>query len=387
MAREAGLLEHNPGDAPRDFSVSALLDRELRLALALDVAELGTWAWDLETNTGDIDARGAEIVGLDAGDLDDVAAAQLRRVHPDDLAGLLETIQTGIATGERFTLVYRTIHPDGSVHHVLSRARVLRDEHGAGVRLIGTNRDVTEDHRREAEQRSQLAKERHAREAAEAFLAVMSHELRTPITTIYGTASVLRRDPTRADLVELVEDLVEEAERLRRITDDLMVLSGVDRGVLSLNPEPVLFQHICKEPIADVRRRWPTVDIEVDVAAGTPPVNADPTALRQVIYNLVSNAAKYAGSDGPVTVTATVAADGLAVAVLDCGPGPGADPDALFNLFYRAPHTLGRASGTGIGLYVTAALLEGMGSSITAGTREGGGSAFRFSLPLSIADH
>ena len=360
-----------------------LRDREARLGLALDVAELGAWSWNLVTGDGDIDARGAEIVGLDPGDIGDITAAQRLRVHPDDLAGMEAGIAAGIAGGGMFTLTYRVVFADGSIHHVLSRARVVADADGRPVRLIGTNRDVTPERDRERDQEVQLERERRAREAAEAFLAVMSHELRTPITSIYGTATVIARDPHREDVAELVADLVDEAERLRRITDDLLVLSGVERGLIQLAPEPVMLQRALREPLSDVGRRFPNVVFDLQVPGSLPAVIADTTALRQVLYNLLSNAAKYAGTDGPITIEATAAGDAVEVAVLDRGPGPGDDPDALFALFYRAPHTAKQASGTGIGLYVTSQLLEAMGSSITAGTNGESGAAFRFRLPLA----
>ena len=361
---------------------SELRERELRLALALDVAELGTWSWDLRTGEGDMDARAAEIVGLPPGDVN-VQDAQTRSIHPDDLPQVERAIGAGVAGGGTFTLAYRVIYPDGSVHHVLSRARVIMDEAGVPIRLLGTNRDVTPEYARERDQAAQLERERLAREAAEAFLAVMSHELRTPITSIYGTASVIARDPHRADVADLVSDIVDEAERLRRITDDLLVLSGVERGLIQLAPEPVILQRALREPLADVQRRFPSVAFEVRVPASLPAVIADTTALRQVLYNLLSNAAKYAGVEGPITIDATPVGDEVEVAVLDRGPGPGDDPAALFDLFYRAPHTAKRASGTGIGLYVTSQLLEAMGSSVWARANDGGGAAFRFRLRLA----
>ncbi len=98
---------------------------EARLRLALDVGEMGTWTWDLRTGEGDIDERGARIVGLPSGELDDVRQAQLDSIHPDDLALVLATLEAGVAAGGTFQLDYRVIHPDGSVHHVASRARVI----------------------------------------------------------------------------------------------------------------------------------------------------------------------------------------------------------------------------------------------------------------------
>ena len=497
------------GVTPMPQLTPDLRDLEAQLDLALDVASLGTWTWDLATGQGSIDVRGGAIVGLEPGYLEDIGEAQRQRVHPEDFAQVQADVEGGLASDEPFVLRYRVIHADGSVHHVFSRARVLRDEAGRPERIVGTNRDVTaermaEEALRERDERyrllfesidsgfavvelladpdagepgirllemnpalermtglraghdtvlhpgpdaagtawlipcieavrtghqarfedatsvpgrrldvfafafrtqrrraavlvsditdrqlaeeereRQLERERRGREAAEAFLAVMSHELRTPITSIYGTATVLVRDPDRADRRELLADVHEEAERLRRITDDLLVLSGVDRGLLRLSPEPMLVQHAIDEAVADIRRRFPAVEVRVEVGAPLPAVEADPTALRQVLHNLLSNAAKYAGADGPVTVEATAAGAFVEVAVLDQGPGPGTNPDALFGLFYRAPHTSRRASGTGIGLYVAAELLRAMDATIEAAHREPRGAAFRFRLPLA----
>jgi signal transduction histidine kinase len=482
-------------------------DHGARLELALDIGEIGTWSWDLATGTGDIDERAARIVGLEPGFIADIAEAQRRHVHPDDLARLEADLKAGLASRDVFHLDYRVVHADGSIAHVASRARVFCDQDGNPVRLLGTNRDVTGEREHEAELRAReeryrtlfdamdegfgilevvfegdepvdyrfievnpaferhtgltdpvgrtarellpgreltllpvyaqvvrsgeairtrdhvpalrrtvdaycfrvgdpsqrriaafvkdvthqvavetereamLERERLARAAAEAFLAVMSHELRTPVTSIYGTAALLARDPVRPDLPDLLRDVQDEAERLRRIIDDLLVLSGVDRGHIPLSPEPVLIQHAVPEVIADARRRFPDVTFVDTIPAGLPPVIADTTALRQVLYNLVSNAAKYAAADGPVTITAVESGAVVAVAVLDEGPGVGPEPGALFELFYRSPHTAPRASGTGIGLYVASQLSRAMDATIEASNRDGGGAAFTVTLP------
>jgi two-component system sensor histidine kinase KdpD len=182
-------------------------------------------------------------------------------------------------------------------------------------------------------------------------------------------------------VAELVTDVQEESDRLVRMIDDLLVLSGVDRGLLSLTPEPVLLQHMLPNVVEDVRRRFPGVRFVTHLPVALSAVMADTTALRQVVFNLLTNAAKYAGNAGPVTLEGRERGARVEVGVLDDGPGLGDDPQALFTLFYRDPHSAGRTSGTGIGLYVVRELVSAMGSTIEARSREPSGAEFRFRLP------
>jgi PAS domain S-box-containing protein len=259
----------------------------------------------------------------------------------------------------------------------------MRDVDGRLTGFTRISRDLTLQKEIEREREVALEAERNRREAAEAFLSVLSHELRTPVTSIYGTASLIAREPDRADLVELVTDVQEEADRLVRMIDDLLVLSRADRGLVQLAPEPILLQRAIPEILADVERRGPAARFTLDMPQSLPAVLADPTALRQVLYNLMTNAAKYAGTDGPVTISARETQGSVEVCVLDEGPGLGPDPEQVFRLFYRAPHTAKLASGTGIGLYVARELMNGMGGTIDAETREGRGAMLRISVPIT----
>ncbi|KAA9357256.1 ATP-binding protein [Larkinella humicola] len=116
---------------------------KVSLQLALDIAQLGTWSWNLLTNEGYLDARGAELIGLAPGHLANVAQAQMSSIHPDDLAHTEAEVMAGIARGLPFGLSYRVIHPDQSVRHIRSRFHVVTDPKGSPVELMGTNLDMT----------------------------------------------------------------------------------------------------------------------------------------------------------------------------------------------------------------------------------------------------
>jgi signal transduction histidine kinase len=216
---------------------------------------------------------------------------------------------------------------------------------------------------------------------SDAFVGVMSHELRTPVTTIYGGLQLLRRDRKREGVSELIDDIVEESDRLRRITEDLLVLSRAEHGIVEVHSEPILVQRLVPDAVAEVERRFPTLDIDVVLEANLPAVSGDSSALRQVLANLITNAAKYA-EGSRVSVRAEAVADRVRIVVSDGGPGVPADElPRLFELFYRSPSTERRASGTGIGLFVVRELVGAMGGEVTAELAEPHGLRVVVSMP------
>lgn len=217
----------------------------------------------------------------------------------------------------------------------------------------------------------------------EAFLSLLSHELRTPITAIYGGASVLGRSDANLDpgtRNEILKDVVEEANRLERLVEDLLVLARLDEGV-EVGQEPALLQHLVP---AVINRDWPDGEgppIRVEADAGLPPVTGDETSIQQVVHNLVSNAAKYSPGGSVVEVKVESGDDEVLVRVLDRGRGLSAvEASHVFEPFYRSEAAKRMAAGAGIGLFVCRRLVEAMGGRIWAEPREGGGSIFGFAL-------
>ena len=220
----------------------------------------------------------------------------------------------------------------------------------------------------------------------DAFVGVMSHELRTPVTTIYGAAKLLAKHPRRDELETLVEDIEEEADRLYRITEDLLVLSRAEHGLVEIRPEPVLVQRLVPSVVAEVGRRFTGLEVSVDLAPALPPIAGDEAALRQVLVNLLTNAAKY-GAGAPVRVAAEATAGHVLVRVEDHGPGlPEAELAPIFDLFYRSNVNARRASGTGIGLYVVRQLVAAMHGTVTAYAVEPQGLGFLVELPADAVE-
>jgi signal transduction histidine kinase len=226
------------------------------------------------------------------------------------------------------------------------------------------------------------AREREAQQLQEAFISVISHELRTPITTILAGSRLLRRrlrDPVVAD--DLAADIEAESDRLFRIVEDLLVLSRLERRNLSIAQEPVHVAHLVERVVASEARRWPSHSFVAPDRARVKVVRGEETYIEQVLRNLLANAAKYSPIGSVVEVRLEDAPDGVAVRVLDDGPGIArAEVEQLFTLFYRSPSTAATAAGAGIGLFVSRQLVDEMGGRMWARRRRRGGSEFGFSL-------
>jgi two-component system sensor histidine kinase KdpD len=217
--------------------------------------------------------------------------------------------------------------------------------------------------------------------ARDAFVGMLSHELRTPITTIYGTAQVLRRPLGPEARRELIDDLAAETDRLYRLVEDLLVLSRFERGRLDVASEPVLVHRVVEAALARTTAQHRNLRVEVDAPPGLPPALADPTYLEQIIRNLASNAVKYAGEQARVQVRITAEDAGLRIEFEDDGPGIAErDVDRVFALYERlGAH--GPVPGAGVGLFVCRRLVEAMGGAISVRRGEGGGACFALTLP------
>ncbi len=267
-------------------------------------------------------------------------------------------------------------HPDGSRVTITANAGPIRDDEGRTIAGVAVYADVTARHEAEA--------------ARDAFIGILSHELRTPLTSIYGGAQVLLRPGRRMSpgaRRDILNDVVAEAERLRAIVDDLLVLSRVERGVDLRRDEAVLLQRIAGRVAASEQTRWPGHTFTVDAPPSLPVVAGDEGYVEQILRNLLSNAAKYGSDDGRVDVVMAHEGSEVTVRVLDSGAGiPPGDEERIFRLFYRAASTAGSAAGAGIGLYAVRMLAEAMGGRAWARNRLVGGAEVGFALPVLPAD-
>ena len=267
---------------------------------------------------------------------------------------------------------------------LLSTTRALEREQAASGRLAENLATAARD--LEARHEEELRN----REFRDAFVGVISHELRTPITTIYGMSHLLRNRHRTMDpdaLAARLEDIETEADRLHLLTEDLLVLSRAEGGRLEVAQDPLVMGHVLRTAVRGERTRSPGHRFELAVDPDLPLVVGEATYVEQVTRNFLSNAAKYSPAGSNVWVTAAAREGGAEVRVTDEGQGFGEDDaDQLWELFHRTKGAIQKASGAGIGLFVSRALIEAMGGRVwarPASEPAAGGAEFGFWLPAA----
>lgn len=217
------------------------------------------------------------------------------------------------------------------------------------------------------------------------FVANVSHELKTPLTVVRGVAETLQDDALpAADRRRFVAMILGNTRRMQRIVDDLLDLSRIESGGWVPNPALLSLTTAANDVLATVhdRARSDDIALNVDVATDAREVFADPTALRQVLANLVDNAVRHT-AQGSVTVFSRVVEGGIAVGVRDTGAGIAAEHlPRVFERFYRVDAARARQEGgTGLGLAIVRHMVEAHGGRVSAESRIGVGTTIQAVFP------
>jgi two-component system phosphate regulon sensor histidine kinase PhoR len=218
------------------------------------------------------------------------------------------------------------------------------------------------------------------------FVANVSHEFKTPLTAIQGFAETLLGGALddEANRKRFMEIIREHAQRLARLTDDLLKLSRIEAGRLDLESGPVSVAGLVNGCVETARLKAESkgVRITVELPKGLPPVRGDAVQLGEVLQNLVDNALQYTPPGGSIDVTAYSNGGEVIFTVADTGIGiPESDLERIFERFYRVDAARAReAGGTGLGLSIARHIVDAHGGRIWVESAVGQGSRFRFSI-------
>jgi PAS domain S-box-containing protein len=355
----------------------------------------------------------------------------LSLIHPDDRDGVRDALGRA-SQGEDVHGDARVVAKDGRLVNVEYRASPERTLDGHLTGIFGAFRDVTTmrqqqaaldeerrrllvdiDMRQQVEAALRLAKdeaERRLHEAEEAraavkdrehrlkteaqlkdeFLATLAHELRNPLAPLRNVAAILRLEALSQNAQQATNVMDRQVDQLVRLIDDLMDVSRITRGHLTLQRERVDIKTIVDTAVEVAQPHLTAAGVSLSIELpGRPCVlDCDATRIAQILMNLLNNAAKYTPAGGRVWLSATPQGDRVTLTVRDSGIGIAPeDQERVFGMFVQLNRDLRRTqSGLGIGLTLVKQMAELHGGTVSvwsAGT--GQGSEFTVSLPLSLA--
>ena len=373
-------------------SHAALLERDVVLAEAQRIAHIGSWYWDASTDSTLCSDEMCRIFGREA---IPPLAEQCGALYPlEAWQRLSQATATAAEAGTAFELELPALFADGSPIWVGVRAEAVRSADGKIVGIRGSLQDITGRKLAEADARRLDAIEAENRQIQEAnrlksqFLANMSHELRTPLNAVIGFADLLHSGfvkPESPKHQEFLGHIGTSGRHLLQLINDVLDLSKVESGKFDFFPAAVDLPTVLTEVEAvlhtAIERKQIVLTTDIDPAITD--LRLDPSRLKQVLYNYLSNAIKFTAAGGKVTVRAFAQGpDHFRLEVEDTGIGIApADLPRLFTEFQQLDAGYSKQhQGAGLGLALTRRLVQAQGGSVGVRSTLGVGSVFHFVL-------
>ena len=382
-----------------DLTAAKRVEERLRRSEALlaesqRIAKIGSWEWDPATNALTCSEEWRRMFGYAPGDQVTIAS-MMEAIHPDDRDRVVRIAAATRESGSRFEYDFLIPGPEGArtIHCI---GRVIRDENGQAVRLVGTNQDVTE--RRRAEEALRRSEERLHRsqrlEAVGQLAGGIAHDFNNLLTAITSYTQLLLEDfapndTRRDDLLEIKK----AADRATSLTRQLLAFSRrqvLDPHVVDLNAVVADLENMLRRLIGA------HIALVTDCSARLPRVRADVGQLEQVIVNLAVNARDAMPDGGTVTIRTGEAdlteADcvdhsdfearpGRYVVISVSDTGVGMDRATQARMFEPFFTTKGPGRGTGLGLATVYGIVKQSGGSIAVTSEPGRGTTFHIYLP------
>jgi PAS domain S-box-containing protein len=366
-----------------------------RLGMALDVARIAAWEWQLASGRATWSTDPEALFGFPKG----AFGPELRmfsNLHRDDKPAVDRAIAAAQQSGT-YEADFRLVRPDGHLVWITERGRVVANADGTPERVVGISRDVTAEREAALERECLLHDARHARDEAEQqsrlkdeFLATLSHELRTPMNVILGWLAILDGGKPIRNVSSAVSVIRRNAELQAKLIEDLLDMNRLMAGAVRLEMNRIdagaLLQTTIQglQPAADGKGVRLTAPIETGICH----VLGDSKRLQQVLWNLMHNAVKFTPSGGRIEVVLQRVDDSAHISIRDTGQGITAEflPHVFERFRQQDSSSTREAFGLGLGLSIAKHLVELHGGSIHASSGGiGKGATFTVELPASVS--
>jgi len=382
-------------DTQRRRMAAELRLRADRLAVAAAAGMVGIWDWNSGDDAMTWDDVMYALYGVARDRFAATYAAWLGTIHEADRARVDDEVRRALREQKPVDTEFRVVWPDRTVHVIRAHGVVHRADSGAPQRMLGTNWDITDIKRAEAEIRSLNADlERRAAEVEasnkelEAFSYTVSHDLRAPLRAIEGYSRIVQEDfapELKDELQEYLRDIRRNTLHMGRLVDDLLAFSRLGRQAVA--KQAVSVERLVEQCLAELRPRRPEREVEVRLG-NLPPCLADRTLLKQVWFNLLDNALKYTSKRdrAVIDIAGERRAQETIYSVKDNGVGFDMRfAEKLFGVFQRM-HRQEDYEGTGVGLAIVQRMIQRHGGRVWAEAQPDVGATFYFALPRAEHD-
>ena len=352
-----------------------------------DVAPAGIWQTDVHGGATFANKHFFELTGLTGDNW--AGPAWANALHPDDADRVWDSWHKAVEERTNFRGTYRWLHPNGRVVWVETLAAPDIGDDGEIKGFVGINIDITSMKEGEEELRRARKKAEDATKAKSAFLANMSHEIRTPMNGVLGFTELMLAGDLSPTQRRYAQTIADSGQAMMQLLNDILDMAKIEAGQLDLHVGPVELGHKLRrclqliEGIAQTKGLKLLLDIDPALPST---IETDPLRFRQIVFNLLGNAAKFT-SAGEIRLSAKSVDDGQAIAVTVSDTGPGINEEQqehIFHQFTQADATIARQyGGSGLGLAITSQLVEMLDGTITLQSEVGTGSDFTVIFPLS----
>jgi len=367
-------------------TLDALKESQSRLMIAMDIARLGTWEYDIATRKFTLDDRFFSIFGTsieEQGPIESIEHFFRKFIHPDDaerVDGEIRRALTANDPNQTFQVEHRFLRPNGEVRNVLACFIVPKDEYGNPIKTYGVTQDITMVKKAELE-----LKELNA--SKDKFFSIIAHDLKNPFNSIIGFSEMLTDEIGSGDqsaMENYARMINDSAVQTLRLLENLLEWANSQTGKIGFNPVQVNLSTLFREEFSVLK----------DIAAGKNiklsssfPENlivvADRNMIKTILRNLISNAIKFTHKGGNVEVIVRIDQEKVEFSVSDNGVGM--NKENLAKLFRIDSNLSTRGTqnekGTGLGLFLCKEFVEQHGGNIWAESEQGKGSTFSFTIP------
>jgi len=345
---------------------------EESLRMAVDAAGLGTYYINVIDRIFYPSSKLKEFFGFGPDDEVPYEAA-INQIHPDYRQAAANLVEAAITKGVKFDMEYPIIgHNDGKIRWVRGIGTVQQDEKGINRYFTGVLHEITEQKQDEIRKND--------------FIGMVSHELKTPLTSLSAIIQVANSKLKASEdqfLAGAMNKANDQVKRMSTMINGFLNISRLESGKILIEKERFNIEELVREIADEMRIAFPTHTLNFGLCQPVD-VYADRDKINSVISNLISNAVKYSSKDTTVWVDCVAGKNEVIVSVRDEGIGINPlDADKIFDRYYRVESSNTRhISGFGIGLYLSAEIIEHHGGRIWLESEPGIGSTFYFSLPL-----